>query len=66
MRILKPRGFQWIGPLLGLISGILNLSIHSMPDRLRLSWKILVFLSIILVIIGIINHYRLIIKKRSK
>jgi hypothetical protein len=66
MRILKPIGFQWIAPLLVLISGILNLSIHSMPDTLRLSWKILVFISIILVIIGIINHYRFIIKKRYK
>lgn len=66
MRILKPRGFQWIAPLLVLIIGVLNLSNRNLSETKRISWMILVFLSIILVIIGIINHYRLIIKKRSK
>jgi hypothetical protein len=66
MRILKPREFQWIVPLLVLISGVLKLSILNLPDTLRKYLMIIVSLSIILLIIGIINHYRFIIKKRSK
>jgi hypothetical protein len=32
MKILKPIGFQWIAPLLVLISGVLNLSNRNLSE----------------------------------
>jgi hypothetical protein len=65
MRIFKPVGYQWIGPLLVLLSGFINLCNPSLSELFRIIWIILVSLSIIMVIIGIVNHCKLISKKKE-
>jgi hypothetical protein len=59
MRIFKPKGFQWLLPLLVLASGVINLTNPSLSDSLKTVWWVFIPILIIVVIIGVINHYKL-------
>jgi hypothetical protein len=65
MRIFKPVGFQWVVPLLVLISGLINLCNPNLSESIRILWIILISLSFMSVIVGIVNHRKLIIKKKA-
>ncbi len=59
MRIFKPKGFQWLLPLLVLASGVISLTNPLLSDSLKTMWWVSIPILIIVVIIGVINHYKL-------
>ena len=56
MKIIQPARYQWLSPLLVLMSGILGLMNNDVEKVFRIGWSILIFFSIILLVIGILNH----------
>jgi hypothetical protein len=59
MKAFKPKRFQWLGPLLVMISGVLCLSNPTMSKNLKIAWLILMPIAIIMALIGVINHYKI-------
>ena len=56
MKIIQPKRYQWIVPLLIIISGVLGLMNKNIEPAIQIIWYIVIFFSIVLLIIGIINH----------
>lgn len=56
MDIIQPKRYQWIVPLLVIMSGVLGLMNNNLEKVIQVIWYILIFFSIVFLVIGIINH----------
>lgn len=56
--MLKNRLYLWIGPSLLIIASVINLLNSKISNGLRITWLVLLPISIILTVIGIISHIR--------
>ncbi len=56
MNIIQPKRYQWIVPLLIILSGVSGLMNNNLEKVIQVIWYILIFFSIVLLVIGIINH----------
>ena len=58
MKFLESAKFQWIGPALVLISGIINLMNPDLDQELVYMWYVLTALAGILTIVGLYRLYK--------
>jgi hypothetical protein len=56
--MLKNRLYLWIGPSLLIIASVINLLNSKISNGLRITWLVLLPVSIILTVIDIISHIR--------
>lgn len=56
MKIIQPKRYLWIAPLIILISGIQALMNNDQGKAGQVLWYIYIFFSIVLLILGVINH----------
>lgn len=63
MKIFKPIRYQWVGPLIALFLGVSSIYNPKPSMHFIVAWIILVAFAIVLLIIGIVNHYQFIKEK---
>jgi hypothetical protein len=57
-KIFKPAKFQWTGPLLAFVLGVINLFNPKLPDIIIYAWYIITPLALIGTIIALVNHLK--------